>query len=130
MTHACSFFSNEEVVALVGGHFAGLKGKIPRTDLPNLVSTTTGAQGVEGKFKKDMKTEGHWAFEDNNLSSHLIRNAFGGGDEIELRKLLSIPAPYSRRYRDDVTVTVVWWEEGKGNGAQVTSIRGQAKAKL
>ncbi len=29
-----------------------------------------------------------------------------------MRRLLSIPAPHSRRYRDDVTVTVVWWREG------------------
>ena len=85
---------------------------------------------MEGKAKKDMKTQGHWAFEDDNLSSHLIRNAFGGGDETELRRLLSIPAPYSRRYRDDVTVTIVWWEEGKADGARVDSITGQAKAKL
>lgn len=45
---------------------------------------------------------------------HLIRNAFGGADTGRLRRLLSIPAPQSRRFRDDVTVTVVWWEEGQG----------------
>ena len=117
-----STFRNEEVVALVGGHFAGLKGKVPRVELPNLVPTLTGSQGIEGKRKKDMKTKGHWAFEDDNISAHLIRNALGGGDESNLREMLSIPAPYSRRYRDDVTVTVVWWEEGNENGAKVASI--------
>ncbi|KAF8622111.1 hypothetical protein AX15_007246 [Amanita polypyramis BW_CC] len=122
--------TNEDVVTLVGGHFAGLKGKVPRAELPKLVPTSTGSQGVEGKKKKDMKTEGHWAFEDDNISAHLIRNALGGGDESELRKMLSIPAPYSRRYRDDVTATVIWWEEGNENGAKVASIKGQAKAKL
>ncbi|KAK2466049.1 hypothetical protein APHAL10511_001691 [Amanita phalloides] len=122
--------TNEEVVALVGGHFAGLKGKVPRSKLLSLVPTTTGAQGVEGKNKKDTNTIGHWAFEDDNLSAHLIRNAFGGGDEAKLRKLLSIPAPHSRRYRDDITVTVVWWEEGDERNAKVASITEQAKAKL
>ncbi|KIL70258.1 hypothetical protein M378DRAFT_7155 [Amanita muscaria Koide BX008] len=122
--------TNEEVVALVGGHFAGLKGAVPRSQLPDLVPVTSGSQGVEGKKKKDMKTQGHWAFKDDNLSAHLIRNAFGGGDELHLRKMLSIPAPYSRRYRDDVTVTVVWWEHGKGDTPTVATITGPAKAKL
>ena len=48
---------------------------------------------------------------DENPGVHLIRNAFGGADEGRLRRLLSIPAPYSRRYRDDVTVKVIWWKE-------------------
>ncbi|PFH51294.1 hypothetical protein AMATHDRAFT_142830 [Amanita thiersii Skay4041] len=122
--------TNEEVVNLVAGRFAGLKGKIPRAELPNFVSTTQGSPGVEGKRKKDMKTEGHWAFEDENMSAHLIRNAFGGGDEFALRRRLSIPAPYSRRYRDDVTVTVVWWEEGNKNNVKVSSVTEKAKAKL
>ncbi|KAF8640046.1 hypothetical protein AX17_001288 [Amanita inopinata Kibby_2008] len=122
--------TNEEVVTLVGGYFAGLKGKIARSELPNLVSTSLGSPGVEGKRKKDMKMEGFWAFEDENPSAHLIRNAFGGGDEHSLRRMLSIPAPFSRRFRDDVTVTVVWWEEGKENGAKVTSFTEQVKSKL
>jgi pyruvate dehydrogenase phosphatase len=122
--------TNEEVVALVGGHFAGLNGKVSRSDLPNLIPTSAGSQGVEGKKKKDMKTEGHWAFQDENISTHLIRNAFGGGDEVQLKRLLSIPAPYSRRYRDDVTVTVIWWAQDGEDGAKVASITESAKAKL
>lgn len=130
--------SNEEVVALVGGHFAGLRGTVSKAALPALVRTATGTAGVDGKDKAGRGTggkaesQGAWAFEDDNLSAHLIRNALGGGDIEHLRKLASIPAPYSRRFRDDITVTVVWWEDGREGLAQTekVSIPEQAKAKL
>ena len=95
--------------------------------------------GVDGKDKavkrKHPQQEGAWAFEDDNLSAHLIRNALGGGDVEHLRKLASIPAPYSRRFRDDITVTVVWWEDGREGQAQTEQVsislpEQQAKAKL
>lgn len=122
--------TSQEVVTLVGGHIAGLKGIIPKSSMPNLVPTSTGTPTVEGKNKKRAdKEEGAWAFVDKNVSSHLIRNAFGGGDERALRKLLSIPAPYARSYRDDVTVTVVWWEDGREGEAKVESFTPE-KAKL
>jgi len=84
---------------------------------------------VDGKtnLKRTKGKEGSWAFQDENLSAHLIRNAFGGGDEMTLRRYLSIPAPYSRRYRDDITVTVVCWEEGKEADAKVSSDKVKAK---
>ncbi|KAF9006600.1 phophatase 2C family protein [Cyathus striatus] len=116
--------SNEEVVGLVGGYFSGLKGAIPKSELPTLIPTVTGAAGVDGKRQRTKKSgEGLWSFTDDNLSAHLIRNAFGGGDEMTLRKMLSIPAPYSRRYRDDVTVTIVWWEEGRAHEAKLSTER-------
>jgi pyruvate dehydrogenase phosphatase len=111
--------SSEEVVTLVGGHFAGLKGTISKSSLPALVPTTAGSPTVQGKTRARADAQqGSWAFVDDNVSAHLIRNAFGGGDEDKLRKLLSIPAPQSRRWRDDVTVTVVWWEEAHESGTK------------
>lgn len=128
--------SNDEVVSLVAGHLSGLKGTIPKSELPSLVPVTTGSSsGIDGKSasvvqrKKQAAQEGSWAFKDENLSAHLIRNAFGGGDETALRRLLSIPAPYSRRFRDDVTVTVVWWQEGKEDEAGSVNVE-NLKAKL
>lgn len=119
--------SSSDAVALVGGHFAGLKGSVPKSELHSLVPTTTGSPTIEGKIKSQGEDQGTWAFVDSNLSSHLIRNAFGGADTIKLRKFLSIPAPYSRNWRDDVTVTVVWWEDGRAEDAQTTTIPLKAK---
>lgn len=123
--------SSEDVVALVGGHLKGLKGVVSKTALPELVPTTSGAPTVEGKDKKRNSSSGSWSFEDENISSHLIRNAFGGGDAENLRKLMSIPAPTARSYRDDTTVTVVWWEDGQeGKAKIVTFSSDNIKAKL
>lgn len=47
--------------------------------------------------------------EDENVSTHLVRNALGGGDLEQVSMLVSIPAPISRSYRDDLTVTVVFF---------------------
>jgi pyruvate dehydrogenase phosphatase len=37
--------------------------------------------------------------EDNNAATHLARNAMGGKDKDILCALLTLPSPYSRRYR-------------------------------
>lgn len=77
--------------------------------------------------------------EDKNAATHLVRNALGGRDKETLSALLTLPAPYSRRYRDDLTVQVIFFGEGQGNGrvelnkeASATAANGSipAKAKL
>ncbi|KAF7291021.1 PPM-type phosphatase domain-containing protein [Mycena chlorophos] len=126
--------SSEDVVRLVGGHLTGLKGSgtVPKSQLSSLIPTTAGSATVQGKLVRRDRESESWAFVDENPSAHLIRNAFGGADTGALRRLLSIPAPQSRRYRDDVTVTVVWWEAG-GEQPAVASVslpREEMKAKL
>ncbi|KAA1073120.1 hypothetical protein PGTUg99_028688 [Puccinia graminis f. sp. tritici] len=54
-------------------------------------------------------------FEDTNVATHLIRNALGGASREKVGALLSIPAPHSRRYRDDITVTVVFIDPEKSS---------------
>lgn len=55
--------------------------------------------------------------EDNNAATHLVRNALGGKDRDMVCALLTLPSPYSRRYRDDLTVEVIFFGEGKdGDG--------------
>ena len=116
--------SSEDVVALVGGHLAGLTGRVPKADLPALVRTTAGTPTVNGKSSEPVRsTEGAWAFVDKNVGTHLIRNALGGANEERLRKLLSIPSPLSRSYRDDITVTVVWWEDGPDAAPEVVQAK-------
>jgi len=115
-------------VSLVAGHLAGLKGTIPKSELPNIIPTSKGSRGVDGKrHAKEGHMQRSWIFKDENLSTHLIRNAFNGGDETAFRRLLSIPAPYSRRHRDDITVTVVWWEEGNESEAKINTERVKTK---
>ena len=40
----------------------------------------------------------------------------GGKDRDMVCALLTLPSPYSRRYRDDLTVEVVFFGEGEGSG--------------
>ncbi|KAK8215091.1 [Pyruvate dehydrogenase [acetyl-transferring]]-phosphatase 1, mitochondrial [Zalaria obscura] len=53
---------------------------------------------------------------DKNAATHLVRNALGGRDEEMVSALLTLPSPYSRRYRDDLTVEVIFFGEGNESG--------------
>ncbi|OQO05238.1 hypothetical protein B0A48_09005 [Cryoendolithus antarcticus] len=54
--------------------------------------------------------------EDKNAATHLVRNALGGSDKDMLSALLTLPSPYSRRFRDDLTVQVIFFGEGQVDG--------------
>ena len=80
-----------------------------------------------------------FVFEDKNVATHLVRNALGGKDRDMVCALLTLPSPYSRRYRDDLTVEVIFFGEGENTGAVVMNgeathgglrENGQVKAKL
>ncbi|KAF9506120.1 hypothetical protein BS47DRAFT_1429948 [Hydnum rufescens UP504] len=105
--------SSREVVSLVGGYMSGLKGAVPKPVLAASVRETVGAEGVQGKEEKDTgkaRKAGQWAFIDEHVGTHLIRNAFGGADREHLARLVSIPDGLARSFRDDVTVTVIWYD--------------------
>ncbi|KAL8731309.1 MAG: hypothetical protein Q9166_003533 [cf. Caloplaca sp. 2 TL-2023] len=53
--------------------------------------------------------------EDQNAATHLVRNALGGRDQDMVCGLLTLPSPYSRRYRDDLTVEVIFFGEGEAD---------------
>jgi len=58
--------------------------------------------------------------EDKNCATHLVRNALGGKDRDMFCALLTLPAPYSRRYRDDLTVEVIFFgDNARGDGGNV-----------
>jgi pyruvate dehydrogenase phosphatase len=59
---------------------------------------------------------GRFVMEDKNAATHLVRNALGGKDTDMVCALLSLPSPYSRRYRDDLTVEVIFFGESEGTG--------------
>jgi pyruvate dehydrogenase phosphatase len=54
--------------------------------------------------------------EDKNAATHLVRNALGGKDQDQISALLTLPSPFSRRYRDDLTVEVIFFGNGDANG--------------
>ncbi|KAF8307606.1 protein serine/threonine phosphatase 2C [Clavulina sp. PMI_390] len=113
--------SSKDVVGLVGGHLSGLRGDaITKSVIP--VQETDTAKGVEGKTAIQRLQESNassavpetkWAFVDSHVGTHLIRNALGGADKEKLAWRVSLPPGVARRFRDDITVTVVWYEDGK-----------------
>lgn len=98
-----------EVVRLVGEHMSGKvtfsRLKLTRTMCLNEVNE------ILLKRKESLKTKP----KDSNAATHLIRNALGGRGEygIDHRKLsksLGKDARVARMYRDDITVTVVYFD--------------------
>ena len=135
--------SSQDAVALVGAHLSGLRAaSVPRSSLNTYAPTRIGdSPGVQGKASPPSASTSNtnsstaspqnegpgWTFVDHHPGVHLLRNAFGGADTDKLRRVLSIPPPFSRRFRDDVTVTVVWWEDGRANEAKTENIYLKAK---
>ncbi|KAL4956957.1 phosphatase 2C-like domain-containing protein [Aspergillus filifer] len=125
--------SNEEVVGLVGqwieeqkaGAGAGNKSWIKSlfssqpTQLPVEQPTETTADGQRRPIRQQQYdisgAASRFVVEDKNAATHLVRNAMGGKDKDMLCALLTLPSPYSRRYRDDVTVEVIFFGESPDN---------------
>lgn len=66
-----------------------------------------------GQKSPHVKSTKNFVYQDDNVATHIIRNALGGGDTDRLYGLLSLPYPLSRSYRDDISVTVVFFGEDK-----------------
>ena len=61
---------------------------------------------------KNNNQQHEYLLEDDNVATHLVRNALSlGGSKEYVSTLVSIPSPTSRKYRDDLTVTVVFFGE-------------------
>lgn len=62
------------------------------------------------RYKSTKEGSQGYLMEDKNVATHLIRNALSaGGSKEYVSTLVSIPSPMSRKYRDDLTVTVVFF---------------------
>jgi pyruvate dehydrogenase phosphatase len=111
--------TNEEVVGLVGqwldvqakdggkngsswlSSWFGSQGKLP-VEAPAKVQKDLGGQRRpirqdQWGMKADLNDR--FVVEDKNAATHLVRNALGGKDQDQLCALLTLPSPYSRRYR-------------------------------
>ena len=114
--------TNEEVVGLVGrwldeqaAQNKKTSSQIAKSWLPSWLSAqkklpvdhaneSTGSGGQRVPIRrqqwglKDTMDE-QFVIEDNNAATHLVRNALGGKDTDQVCALLTLPSPYSRRYR-------------------------------
>lgn len=111
--------TNEEVVGLVG---KWLENQAKKTSTSQFDSVWTKIFGDQKKGLPVEQDSGHvqadgqkipirvrqWGIDkaddrfvvrDNNVATHLIRNALGGKNEEMVSALLTLPSPFSRRYR-------------------------------
>ncbi|KAG4027858.1 hypothetical protein MFRU_026g00400 [Monilinia fructicola] len=139
--------SNEEVVGLVGqwidkhssdsnGNSASSWTKMftaSQKGLPVEASKENGNSGQKAPIRQrqwGVKESDRFVVEDKNVATHLVRNALGGKDKDMVCALLSLPAPYSRRYRDDLTVEVIFFGNGPKSGDIVVNKEASASANI
>lgn len=111
--------TNEEVVGLVGKWIENQASSTSNSQFDSVWSSIFGAQknslpveqGAVGKGDDGQKTpirvrqwgisqeDDRFVVKDKNVATHLIRNALGGKNEEMVSALLTLPSPYSRRYR-------------------------------
>ncbi|MCJ1388834.1 hypothetical protein MMC18_001684 [Xylographa bjoerkii] len=138
--------TNEEVIGLVGqwmdsqsmGPQSGSrKGWFSHAD-SSLPVEKGGLNGKKGDGQRAPIRQDQWhvgggderfVVEDKNVATHLIRNALGGRDRDMVCALLALPSPYARRYRDDLTVEVIFFGEGDKSGSVVPIAEAHASSK-
>ncbi|KAJ5585197.1 uncharacterized protein N7459_004997 [Penicillium hispanicum] len=136
--------SNEEVVGLVGQWLeqqqsgastnkAWLQswfGFDSQKKLPVEEANDASAEGQRRPIRQQQYdisgAASRFVVEDKNAATHLVRNAMGGKDKDMLCALLTLPSPYSRRYRDDVTVEVIFF--GQGPDSRTVELNKEASA--
>jgi pyruvate dehydrogenase phosphatase len=112
--------TNEEVVGLVGQWIekqSSEKGNGNGNSWVKMFSSQQKGLPVEQRAKTSKAKDGQktpirqqqwgvkggedqrFVVEDKNVATHLVRNALGGKDKDMVCALLTLPAPYSRRYR-------------------------------
>ena len=149
------FLSNEEVIGLVGqwlesqpksstsssgpswpkSWFSSGSQGLP-VEVQHVDQAGLGQRGPIRRYSTASTVNERFVVEDKNAATHLVRNALGGRDRDMVSALLTLPSPYSRRYRDDLTVEVIFFGEGSGTGDVVQNREASAsldvglKAKL
>ncbi|KAI3320720.1 protein phosphatase 2C [Xylariaceae sp. AK1471] len=126
--------TNEEVVGLVGkwiesqameqsnSQFGSVWSKIfgSSQSLPVEAGQRGGPDGQKTPVRQRQwgisPDEERFVVKDKNVATHLIRNALGGKNEEQVCALLTLVSPFSRRYRDDLTVQVVFFGNGQKTG--------------
>jgi pyruvate dehydrogenase phosphatase len=100
--------SSDQAVKLVEmwlvAHKEGTIGKSPRK------SRSTTGKPLKIDYEISAKEE-NFVVEDDNVATHLVRNAFGGADHERLCAIAGVQSPLAREVRDDVTVQVIFFED-------------------
>ncbi|KAF2872281.1 phosphatase 2C-like domain-containing protein [Massariosphaeria phaeospora] len=150
--------TNEEVIGLVGQWLdtqAGAGGQKAQAQswLQSWRSSASGqtlpvehkVAGTDGTGQRAPIRQEQWGtktslnerfvVEDKNAATHLVRNALGGKDQDQLSALLTLPSPFSRRYRDDLTVEVIFFGDSPATGnvtlnREASAAASEAKPKL
>ncbi|XP_023180841.1 pyruvate dehydrogenase [acetyl-transferring]-phosphatase 1, mitochondrial-like isoform X1 [Xiphophorus maculatus] len=96
----------QTVVQLVGDHVAGLQQQRP------IVPSADTTLGSLQRLLLERRGRVQSVLEDQNVATHLLRHAlgddgYGSVDQNRLARMLSLPADLARRYRDDITITVI-----------------------
>ena len=109
--------TNEEVVGLVGqwldtqmksnttgfGSWFSSKSALPVENHVTNGRRTKNGDGQRPPIRQDQwqiaSGDERFVVEDKNAATHLVRNALGGKDRDMVSALLTLPSPYSRRYR-------------------------------
>ncbi|KAL5328204.1 hypothetical protein ACEPPN_001700 [Leptodophora sp. 'Broadleaf-Isolate-01'] len=137
--------TNEEVVGLVGQWIEKQSGESNGSSWAKMFSQQKGLPVEQGGKKSEGKNgqktpirQQQWGVkggemerfvvEDKNVATHLVRNALGGKDKDMVCALLTLPAPYSRRYRDDLTVEVIFFGNSDKSGDVVVNKEASASA--
>ncbi|XP_067396195.1 pyruvate dehydrogenase [acetyl-transferring]-phosphatase 2, mitochondrial isoform X2 [Emydura macquarii macquarii] len=100
--------NNEEVVKLVAEHLAQANVQKPRVTFEKPASL-----GYMQSLLLQRKARGIVSY-DQNIATHLIRHAVGDNEygkiaHEKLAAMLTLPEDLARMYRDDITVTVVFF---------------------
>lgn len=127
--------SNEEIVGLVVkwmenkkmikpkmGIFSSVWTSSKDKQLPDVIDLSDKSGKPKQRYRRTNNMNGY-LLQDENVSTHLIRNALSnGGNKDDVNLLVSIPSPLSRRYRDDLTVTVVFFDNQEKNVESATGM--------
>ncbi|KAH7321192.1 protein phosphatase 2C [Stachybotrys elegans] len=132
--------TNEEVVGLVGQWLESQPGASSGSQfdlawskifgssnrpLPVEQSKNGGPDGQKTPIRMEQwglnpDAKDRFVVKDKNVATHLVRNALGGTNQEQVCALLTLPAPFSRRYRDDLTVQVIFFGNGPKTSEEVT----------
>ncbi|KAK8844684.1 hypothetical protein IAR55_006533 [Kwoniella newhampshirensis] len=108
--------TSEEATLLLASYMAHpTHNEIAKTSLPNIFPLVPPLPASERLYPaQDLPQPPNetWVYEgDENAATHLIRNSLAGGDKKARGELLSMHGEVTRWMRDDITVTVVFFDD-------------------